>query len=93
MNTYTNTILHTLKQCNEMIRNNHGMKEHDVHNCTEIMNKAIELLNHTYNEKDFNSASNSRRVIESCLMSFMRDKQNTLMKMDDTPFFICKTWV
>ena len=93
MNTYTHTILHTLKQCNEMIRNNHVMKEHDVHNCTEIMNKAIELLNHTYNEKDFNSVSNSRRVIETCLMSFMRDKPNTLMKMDDTPFCICKTWV
>ena len=88
MNKNTRTVLNTLKHCNNIMRNKHDMEEHDIHNCTYIMNKAVELLGTTYN--DSHAKSNSRQLIETCLTSFMNDTQNTL---NERSCFICKNWV
>ena len=91
MNEHTQTLLNTLKHCNEIIRNRTTTDNSSVqlHDCTEIMNTAIELLRKT----TVNPSSNSRHVIETCLCNFMSDTKSTMFRMDDAPFFICKTWV
>ena len=92
MNRHTQTLLNTLKHCNEIIRNRDSRVE--LHDCTEIMNKAIELLRKTHINNDDNySVSDSRQIIETCLCNFMSDTKSTMFRMEDAPFFICKTWV
>ena len=96
MNEHTQTLLNTLKHCNEIIRNRTTTDNSRVqlHDCTKIMNTAIELLRKTHINNDNNtSSSNSRHVIETCLCNFMSDTKTTMFRMDDAPFFICKTWV
>ena len=96
MNEHTQTLLNTLKHKNEIIRNRTTTDNSRVqlHDCTEIMNTAIELLRKTHINNDNNtSSSNSRHVIETCICNFMSDTKTTMFRMDDAPFFICKTWV
>ena len=96
MNRHTQTLLNTLKHCNEIIRNRDPTENSrvEVHDCTEIMNKAIELLRKTHINNDDNySVSDSRQIIETCLCNFMSDTKSTMFRMEDAPFFICKTWV